>query len=151
MRVLGAGLHYYLVGLSILSVILCAWLGDKLGKNIAFYFVTDSNTFLAVATGISSFLFLKNLKIRFSKVINTVAASTFGVLCIHASSDTMRQWLWKDVLDNVGHYSTDFMPLYAIGSVLAVFIVCFVIDQLRIRLMLMTRKFLNVRKISLQF
>ena len=123
------------VALSVLSVISCAWIGLKLNKHLAYAFVTDSNTFLAVLTGVSSFLFFKNLKIRYSKVINTIAASTFGVLCIHASSDTMRQWLWRDILDNVGHYSSRFMPLHAIGSVLAVFVVCLVIDQVRLRIL----------------
>lgn len=123
------------VALSALSVISCAWIGLKLNKHLAYAFVTDSNTFLAVLTGVSSFLFFKNLKIQYSNVINTIAASTFGVLCIHASSDTMRQWLWRDILDNVGHYSSRFMPLHAIGSVLAVFVVCVVIDRVRIRIL----------------
>lgn len=33
--------------------------------------------------------------------IIAIAASTFGVLLIHANSETMRNWLWKDTLDNV--------------------------------------------------
>lgn len=47
----------------------------------------------------------------------------------------MRKWLWQDTLDNVGQYSSNLMPLHAIGSVLAIFAVCFVIDQLRICLL----------------
>ena len=121
--------------LDIASVISCAWLGRILGRYIkAFYFVTDSNTFLAIATGICLFMFFKNLSIKHNAFINTIAASTFGVLCIHAHSDTMRQWLWKDTVDCVGHYDSPLMPLYAIGAVLAIFIVCVIIDQLRIRL-----------------
>lgn len=121
------------VALSSVSVVACAWLGTKLNKNMAYTFVTDSNTFLAVATGISSFLYFKNLKLKYSKAINTVAASTFGVLLIHANSDTMRQWLWKDVLNNVGAYDKLWMPLHAIGSVLLIFVACTAIDYLRIR------------------
>ena len=115
-------------------MVACAWLGTKLNRNIAFFFVTDSNTFWAVAVGVCSFMFFKNMKLKYSAFINTVAASTFGVLCIHACSDTMRQWLWKDTLDNVGHYDSSIMPLYAIGSVVGVFAVCVVIDILRIKL-----------------
>lgn len=47
------------VVLSALSVIACAWLGVKLDRDMAFFFVTDSNTFLAVLTGVSAFLFSK--------------------------------------------------------------------------------------------
>ena len=52
--------------LSIASVVACAWLGTKLEKNMAYYFVTDSNTFLAFGTGISTFMFFKNIKIKSS-------------------------------------------------------------------------------------
>jgi hypothetical protein len=124
-----------LVLLSAISVVVCAWLGSKKGKFMPFYFVTDSNTFLAMAVGFFAFLFFKNLKIPYSKFINTVAASTFGVLLIHANSDTMRQWLWKDMLDNVGHYHDKLMPLYAIVCVISIFIICDVIDIIRIKLL----------------
>lgn len=121
------------VTLSAISVVACAWLGTKLNRNMAFTFVTDSNTFLAVATGVSSFLFFKNLKIRNNKIINAVAASTFGVLLIHANSDAMRQWLWQDVLDCVGNYAKAWMPLHAIASVLVIYVICTGIDYLRVR------------------
>lgn len=121
--------------LCILSVLCCVWIGARIGKQIAFYFVTDSNTFLAVCIGVSSFLFFKNLKIKQSRVINTIAASTFGVLLIHANSDTMRKWLWQTVLNVKGAFSlsTPLLVLHATLSVLGVFIVCVIIDQIRIR------------------
>ena len=78
-------------------------------------------------------MFFKNLQISTSKIINTVALSTFGVLCIHANSDTMRQWLWKDVVNCVGSYDSPWIAVYAIGSVVAIFAICTVIDILRIR------------------
>lgn len=116
------------------SVVFGAWTCAKFDKNLIFYFVTDSNTPLAVATGVSTFLFFKNIKLGYSKIINTISASTFGVLMIHANSDAMRKWLWQDLLDNVGMYSSKYMPLHAIGSVLAIFIICTLIDILRINL-----------------
>lgn len=116
-----------------ISVIICTWIGARINKNIYYHFVSDSNTLLAVITGISSFLFFKNVKISQSRFINTVAATTFGVLCIHANSDAMRQWLWKDVLDNTGYYSSSFGYIHALISVIGIFIVCSAIDYLRIR------------------
>ena len=118
------------MSLSFISVIVCAWLGQRIGKNMAYAFVTDANTLLAIINGVSSFLLFKNLKIKQNKWINRIAASTFGVLCIHANSDTMRQWLWKDTFDCVGHYT---QPFYAVGAVILIFAVCTVIDMLRIR------------------
>ncbi len=113
------------VVLSAISVLVCTWLGIKMGKNVPFYFVTDSNALLAVITGIFAFLFFKNLKLPYNSFINAVASTTFGVLLIHANSDTMRQWLWKDTLDNVGHYGNTFYPII---SVLVVFTICVIID-----------------------
>lgn len=115
------------MALSATSVIGCAYKGFS-----TFFFVTDSNALLAVLVGVFGFLFFKNIKIPYSKAINTVAASTFGVLCIHAHSDTMRQWLWKDTLDNVGHYGN---AVHAIASVISIFAVCTVIDIIRINLL----------------
>ena len=100
-----------------------------------FYYVTDSNTLLAVAVSIFAFLFFRNLRIPYSKCINTLASATFGILLIHANSDTMRKWLWVYTLDNVGHYAAPYMPLYAFGCIIGVFAVCAVIDLLRIRLL----------------
>ena len=120
-----------MVVLSLLSVLVSTWLYVKIGKFYPFYFVEDSNALLAVLTGSFAFLFFKNLKLPYNGFINAVASTTFGVLLIHANSDTMRQWLWKDTLDNVGHYG---MPLYVICCVLGVFVVCSVADYVRIKL-----------------
>lgn len=116
------------ISVSAASIICCAKLGLP-----EYFFVTDSNTLLAVLVGVFGFLFFKNIRIPNSKIINTVAASTFGVLCIHANSNAMRQWLWKDILDNVGNYSSPLMPVHAIGSVICIFAVCVIIDMIRIR------------------
>ena len=97
-------------------------------------FVADSNKILAVAVAICSFLWFKNMNIRYSKIINAFGAGTFGVLLIHANSNAMRTWLCKDFVNVIGHYTLPFgqLVLFSIGVVLAVFVVCNLIDQLRI-------------------
>ncbi len=115
---------------SLASVVGMVWIGES-----AYYFVADSNKFFAVVLAFSAFMFFKNLKIKNSRFVNGVAASAFGVLLIHANSDTMRQWLWRDTLNNVGMYGSDFLVLHALGCVIAVFAVCTVIDRLRILLL----------------
>ena len=102
--------------------------------SLGYFFLADCNKFFAVSVAFSSFLWFRNINIHYSKIINTCAAATFGVLLIHANSDAMRTWLWKDTLDVMGHYSLPLgqLVLYSIGVVLGVFIICNVIDQLRI-------------------
>jgi hypothetical protein len=46
----------------------------------------------------------------------------------------MRQWLWKDTVDVVGQYYSSYAIIWAILSVVTIFIVCGVIDQLRIHI-----------------
>ncbi len=121
------------VCLSLTSIVCGGRMSTEPNEHIVYFFVTDSNKPMAVATAVCMFLFFKNLKIGYSKVINTIAASSFGVLLIHANSDTMRQWLWRDTLDNVGHYAGN-IYLHAVVSVLAVYAISSVIDMLRIKL-----------------
>ncbi len=99
---------------------------------LAYFFVSDSNKILAVATAVCAFLFFKNLNMGYSKVINTIAASTFGVLLIHSNSDAMRRWLWRDVCDNVGVYEAgNGVILHAVVCVLVIYVSCTIIDMAR--------------------
>ena len=100
--------------------------------NNPYKYVSDSNTFLTVATGVSLFMTFKDLKMKYNKWINTIAASTFGVLLIHANSDTMRQWLWRDTFHIIEKYYTPNACLYAVIVVICVFLFCIIIDYVRI-------------------
>lgn len=126
-------LSIFFIFVSAVSVLACLWLGEIIDRDMAYVFVTDSNAFLAVATGLSTFMFFKNINIKYNRLINIGGASTFGVLLIHANSDTMRQWLWRDILNNTGMFYSDWMVIHAIGSVVCIFIVCTIIDYCRIR------------------
>lgn len=126
------------LALSWISVIGIAFITRVIGKSISwcYYFVSDSNKVLALATAVCCFMFFKNLQIRYSKVINTIAASTFGVLLIHANSDSMRKWLWLDLCRNVKVYSeASSMQMigYALLCIVLIYGICTLIDMLRIK------------------
>lgn len=95
-------------------------------------YVVDSNAIVGLLSSVMMFVGFKDLKMKNRKWINTIAASTFAVLLIHANSDTMRSWLWQDVCHNVEWLGSVYMPLHAIGCVCAIFIICIIIDQVRI-------------------
>lgn len=118
-----------LVVVSSLSVFL---LQKYLGAN--YFFLSDCNKFFAVTLAVSSFLWFKNLDLNYNRIINACGASTFGVLLIHANSDAMRTWLWKDTINALAYYSLPLglLALYSIGIVFFVFIICNLIDQVRI-------------------
>lgn len=129
--VLGGGIL-----VSVASIIAILFISDLKGKLYPqYYFVNDCYKLLAVVLGVSMFMWFKDLKIPQSKFVNRIAQSCFGVLLIHANSDAMRQWLWKDMLDVAGQYYTDFFILHSIISVLGIYTVCTIIDQLRISLL----------------
>jgi len=98
-----------------------------------FFFVSDSNKFISLAIAVTSFMFFKDLKMPYSRFVNAVGATTFGVLLIHANSDAMRQWLWRETVDCAGHFgpSAIYTLGYAIVSVVTIFIVCAGIDWFR--------------------
>lgn len=117
------------LSISAASVVVCA-MCDKDG----YYFVEDSNTFLALATAFSAFMFFKNVKIRYSPFINGVAATCFGVLLIHAHSDAMRQWLWRDLLHNAEMYNSSWIYVHSIASAIGVFVVCSAMEFVRLQI-----------------
>lgn len=99
----------------------------------AFQLVTDSNAILAIAVAVSSFLWFKNIKMRYSRFINTVAASCFGVLLIHANSDTMRHWLWRDVANIPNLFGGGQFALKITFTILTIYVVCTIVDFIRIQ------------------
>ena len=132
-RSLWAWMTLVSVLLAILSI-LCLRLLFNQPVGQSYRFVSDSNKIFAVIVAVCSFLWFKNLNIKYSKIINGFGAGTFGVLLIHANSDAMRKWLWADTVDVIGHYSLPFgnLVFYSVGVVLSIFVVCNLIDQLRI-------------------
>lgn len=120
--------------MSLASIAGMQYLFGGRGIEYSFFFVDDCNKILAVLFAFCSFLWFKNLNLKYSKVINAFGAGTFGVLLIHANSSAMRTWLWEDTVNCVGHYSLPLghLALFSIGVVLAIFIICNLIDQLRI-------------------
>ena len=118
--------------LAFISILIIDYLNLKVSY---YYFVNEAHKLLAILIAVSLFLIFNNLEITYSKIINTISRATFGVLLIHASSDTMRTWLWKDVLNNVSFYNSDYLILHSIISTFGVYIICNIIDQIRIEIL----------------
>lgn len=118
--------------LSWLSILVVDFIGVKLGFESPYYMFANEHKFLALTTSFSLFILFKNINIKHNRFINTVASSTFGVLLIHANSDTMRRFLWRDLLKNTSYYDSPYLIAHAVISVLVVYVACVCIDQCRI-------------------
>lgn len=117
------------------SVVALHLIGQKVKVINGYSLMTDCNKIMAFVTALCGFMFFKNVKIKYNKVINTLGASTFGVLLIHSNSAAMRKFLWTDLLKVVEQYDSPSLVLLAVASVLGVFIACSVIDYLRIQML----------------
>ena len=107
-----------------------------LSKEFNYYFyVVGGNKLLAIFIAISLFLIFKNLKIEYNKFINRFASATFGVFLIHANSDTMRHFLWNDVLHVTTYYSASFYVSFFhwLFSIVIIYVYCVIIELARIR------------------
>ena len=133
----GGGASLVLIAISVLSVLVMlfrgVYSGVALDWSLLTFFVSDSNKLLAFLVSVSTFMFFKNIHIRQSKLINTIASCTFGVLLIHANSDAMRQWLWKDTCNNVGMFHSGMIYIHALCVPIIVFIACTIMDFCRQR------------------
>ena len=122
-----------ITALSFVSILIIDYIGNDYGIYNFYYFVNNSHKILAILSSIAIFLIFLNLDIKDNKVINTISQSTFGVLLIHTSNETMRRWIWNDIFKNTEYYNSNFLFLHAILSTFLVYIVCNLIDQIRIR------------------
>jgi hypothetical protein len=115
------------------SELVVDFVGVKFGFKGWSYMMSNANKLPVFLMALSMFLFFKNIKVKTNRVINTIAASSFGVLLIHANSDMMRQWLWKDLLKNIEYFDSNYLWIHMIVSVVLIYIICTVIDICRIK------------------
>ena len=95
--------------------------------------VQGSSTPLALLLALSLFLIFKDLRVPQSRVINRIAATTFGVLLIHDNNWDMRRFLWHDIFANAAHYGDTLFFLRPLVVILLVFAACSAIDAMRLR------------------
>lgn len=122
------------LSVSILSVLVACTLVDffniECTRRIVYYFVEDSNALFAVVTSICVFMLFNSMKVKQSKIINNVAAGTFGVLLIHDNLQ-VRPWIWNVFFENAQYYHSNLIFIHAIIVPIAVFVICSLIEHLR--------------------
>ena len=111
--------------------LLCDWLHLRDVRGNLFYFA-DINSALMLITSFYLFMVFKQLHLRHNYLINRIAATTFGVYLIH-DSNLLRHFIWRDILQVNCWEENPFLPVYAIITVMFVFVLCGTIDFLRIQ------------------
>lgn len=112
-----------------LVVISCFIISISLFYNVdkCYWFVSDANKIGALVISILSFSFFLNLKPIKIKLINLIAGTCWGVLCIHANSEPMREFLWKRLFNNTYWFNTEYAVLHCISISVIVFSACSIV------------------------
>ncbi|MDE7454660.1 MAG: acyltransferase [Clostridia bacterium] len=79
---------------------------------------------------VSVFCSFKNFNIKNSKIINSIAKTTFGVYLLH-DHGLMRNFIWVELLKCPLHYQHKTFICFAIVAVLLVFVSCMIVDFIR--------------------
>lgn len=117
--------------LMIASVVIIDILGVKIsvfaGREGKFLTVFSVLVLLCAVCSVSFFV---NLKPRFSKIVNTIAACAFGVYLIH-ENNYVREWIWGTAFDNSQYADSKFLVLHLVISVILVYTGCTIIEYIR--------------------
>lgn len=120
------------VVLSMVSVVFLSFWNDYCNvREVPYSLVSDFERPMALVTSVVSFHYFLNLKIGYSKLINLIGASTFGILLLHTNPHIVH-WLWVIACDCAHHYDTNYYWAYAIGVCVVIFATCSFIDIIRI-------------------
>lgn len=77
------------------------------------------------------FMAFKKLIIRNNKFINKIALTTFGVYLIH-DNPVMRGFIWDNLFKTYLYSNSRYLIIYSIAVALAIYMVCSIIDFIRI-------------------
>ncbi|WP_251717090.1 acyltransferase [Lactobacillus agrestimuris] len=126
-----ANMKYYILTfiLSVILMILSITILDIIRPKSWSAFLTTSSPLEAIA-GISLFLIFKNIDIKHSKFINTIAASTFAVYLIHCQT-VFFPILWGKIIRAQQYENSSYIIIYEILIAIIIYIVATIIDLIR--------------------
>lgn len=105
--------------------------GSDIFINKAVYFGNEYSI-LSVLSAIFIFLVFKEMKFE-SKIINWIASSVLGIYLIHDNS-IIRSWLWTEFYPNMDYFTKDSLFFHAFIKITLIFVICLIIDKVRIYL-----------------
>lgn len=103
-------------------------------RNRIFNF-NNINSPLILLLTVILFTIFKNLQVKNSKIINTVASTSFGIYLLHENM-FLRDFLWKDLIQGAKFIYSPLLIFNAIGGVLVVFFIGVIVDLVIERLVI---------------
>lgn len=122
---------WYFLILRFLTVIFFDVVGIKIPffARHAIYFY-DMQRFPTLLISLTLFIVFLKINIGYRPLINIVSSAMFGVYLIH-DAIYVRPFLWKTVFKNATYADRYILIPYSIIVILAVFVVCMIIEFLR--------------------
>ena len=113
------------------SILVVDYIGIRFDFGAQYWFVNNANKLLALTTAFCIFNLTKCIEIKYNSVINRIGSTTFGIFLIHTSNTYVRTFIWNDVFKCTEYYTSPYLVLHAIVSVVLVFGTCCIIDYIR--------------------
>lgn len=120
--------------LTFLSAVIFDILGLKINffsEHATYFFEMQKLPILIIS--VLLFLGFSRIDIGSNRVINIVASATFGVYLIH-DNNYVRVFLWENLFKNTSFAHSDYLIPYSISVIISVYIVCTLIELMRIYL-----------------
>lgn len=119
---------YFIGSYAFLMYLTFLW-DDKVEMKVYHQGIAQKHTILIVICSVALFVFFKNIRLGHRKIINQMAASTFGVYLIH-ENPVVNDLLWTDWLKVNSYFGKPYFGLYAISFVLLVYVLCTIADMI---------------------
>lgn len=120
--------------LTFLSVIAFDLLGLKIGfiaTHATFFYGMEKLPILVIS--LMLFLGFANMKMGYVPLINTISSACFGIYLLHDNS-YIRALLWSTIFKNSNYEQSSFLVPYTLMQIVVVFVVCAVVELIRIHL-----------------
>lgn len=98
------------------------------------HFLCDAQSLNIFIIAVSVFCFFIKLDIKQSKVINTIASTSFGVYLIH-ENNYVRDFIWKKAFNILNYADSILIIPYSIFVALIIYCLCSLVELLRQRLL----------------
>lgn len=99
------------------------------GSNFAWF---NSNTIFNFSISLCIFMLFLNMKFK-SKIVNVIASTALGIYLIHDNQPYGYSKLWSFVGQYIS-FSTAIFPIYSIFIILSIFLICMLIELIRLYL-----------------
>lgn len=100
--------------------------------NVMAFPSSGANLFVLMAA-LGIFIWFNERKVPLNHKINTIAATTFAVYLIHDNAFLV-DFLWNGIIKGYEFYKSDFLVVHMLLSSMMIFIVCALLEYIRIRL-----------------